>query len=66
MSAACALAILYAPWVYVKDIEEMPIDLAALYNALSRPAWGICLAWVVIACCSGYGGNYIIFTIVYI
>uniref|UniRef100_T1J952 Nose resistant-to-fluoxetine protein N-terminal domain-containing protein n=1 Tax=Strigamia maritima TaxID=126957 RepID=T1J952_STRMM len=28
----------------------------SLYLALSRSAWSVALAWVIFACCSGYGG----------
>ena len=30
---------------------------AALYNALARSAWGICVAWVIVACVTGWGGR---------
>ncbi|KAM0733159.1 Nose resistant to fluoxetine protein 6 [Formica fusca] len=30
--------------------------LSALYTALSHSGWAICLAWILIACVSGYGG----------
>ncbi|KAL6448100.1 hypothetical protein ACFW04_000259 [Cataglyphis niger] len=30
--------------------------LSALYMALSHSGWAICLAWILIACVSGYGG----------
>ncbi|XP_013412610.1 nose resistant to fluoxetine protein 6-like [Lingula anatina] len=35
------------PWNY---------QVAALYNATSRTLWGACVAWVIYACCTGYGG----------
>ncbi|GMT31080.1 hypothetical protein PFISCL1PPCAC_22377, partial [Pristionchus fissidentatus] len=28
----------------------------AMYSSLSRPAWGLVLSWIVIACWYGYGG----------
>jgi hypothetical protein len=30
---------------------------SAAYAALGHTAWGLGLAWVVIACCTGYGGK---------
>ncbi|XP_014468573.1 PREDICTED: nose resistant to fluoxetine protein 6-like, partial [Dinoponera quadriceps] len=30
--------------------------LSVLYTALSHSAWAICLAWILIACVTGYGG----------
>ena len=36
----------------------MDEDVAAFYNAVTRPAWGLCIAWVVIACTCGFGGFY--------
>lgn len=30
--------------------------LAAVYVAISRPAWGLGLAWAVLACSTGHGG----------
>ncbi|XP_069691572.1 nose resistant to fluoxetine protein 6-like [Periplaneta americana] len=29
---------------------------AAFYYALARPVWSICVAWIIFACVSGYGG----------
>lgn len=29
---------------------------SALYVSVGHSAWGAALAWIVIACCSGYGG----------
>ena len=37
-------------------MEWMPNDLSAFYNAMCRPVFVAAVAWVVIACCSGYGG----------
>lgn len=59
MAAGAALAIIYGPYVYVKDMKAMPNDLSAFYNAVGRPVFIAAVAWVVIACCAGYGGNYL-------
>ena len=37
--------------------NRWPTQIAsAFYNALSRPAWGIALGYVILACYHGYGG----------
>jgi hypothetical protein len=30
---------------------------SALYASLGHTAWGLGLAWIVVACCTGYGGK---------
>ncbi|KAJ4443412.1 hypothetical protein ANN_05080 [Periplaneta americana] len=30
---------------------------AAFYYALARPVWSVCVAWIIFACVSGYGGS---------
>ncbi|XP_075227242.1 nose resistant to fluoxetine protein 6-like [Lycorma delicatula] len=35
---------------------NMGIISSAFYVALGHTAWGMALAWIVIACCTGYGG----------
>ncbi|XP_039252326.2 nose resistant to fluoxetine protein 6-like [Styela clava] len=56
IATALNLAVLYGLWPYVKDGTMMTVSLSAFYNAMSRPIWAVGLAWVVIACTSGYGG----------
>ncbi|GMR62188.1 hypothetical protein PMAYCL1PPCAC_32383, partial [Pristionchus mayeri] len=34
----------------------MPIFWRAMYSAFSKPAWALCLSWIIIACYYGYGG----------
>lgn len=29
---------------------------SAFFNAFARPAWALCIIWVILACSSGYGG----------
>nr|XP_039272371.1 nose resistant to fluoxetine protein 6-like [Styela clava] len=53
---AIALADVYGQTGNVIEGRLMPVGVAAFYNAISRPLWGLCLAWLVIACSSGYGG----------
>ncbi|XP_060080526.1 nose resistant to fluoxetine protein 6-like [Ylistrum balloti] len=34
----------------------MSVDVAALYNAVHKPLWGVCVSWVIFACVTGNGG----------
>ncbi|KAL4219409.1 hypothetical protein ACF0H5_021989 [Mactra antiquata] len=36
--------------------EHLSTLTAAFYNATNRSVWGACVAWVVYACATGYGG----------
>lgn len=51
MSSACLLSLLYGLY----EAELSPIAAAA-YSSLSHTAWAMGLAWIVIACTTGYGG----------
>ena len=57
-----ACAILYGLYPSFSDLstpiyaDMLDNNTAAFYNAVSRPLWTVCLAWVVIACTNGYGG----------
>lgn len=42
--------------VYGIHVTTFGPILSALYMALSHSGWAICLAWILIACVSGYGG----------
>lgn len=55
ISTAVALLVLYG--LYDADgKDKLGADAAALYNATSRTAWGMAIAWVIFACATGYGG----------
>jgi len=56
VSVTCALLIVFGLFGYTKDQEFMRLELNAFYNGVTRPAFAACVAWVVIACSSGYGG----------
>ncbi|CAL1534643.1 unnamed protein product [Lymnaea stagnalis] len=32
------------------------LAVAAFYNSMARTAWGVCIAWVIVTCGSGWGG----------
>ncbi|KAK7095326.1 nose resistant to fluoxetine protein 6-like [Littorina saxatilis] len=55
VTTACALAVLYG----LSDASNghpITLPVSALYNALNRQVWGACVAWVIVACCTGNGG----------
>jgi hypothetical protein len=55
LATAAALLVLYG--LYDSDgNDNLSGDVAALYNATSRTAWGMAVAWVIFACATGYGG----------
>ncbi|XP_070156257.1 O-acyltransferase like protein isoform X1 [Polyergus mexicanus] len=51
LSSACLLSLLYGLY----EAELTPATSAA-YSSLSHSAWALGLAWIVIACSTGYGG----------
>lgn len=56
IATTCALLVLYG--LYDSEgKEKLGVDASALYNATSRTAWGIAIAWVIFACSTGYGGR---------
>ena len=52
-----ALSLIYGLYGVTSEQEMTTVQVAAFYNAVSRPLWGACIAWVIIACTSGYGGK---------
>uniref|UniRef100_A0A2C9L8D0 Acyltransferase 3 domain-containing protein n=1 Tax=Biomphalaria glabrata TaxID=6526 RepID=A0A2C9L8D0_BIOGL len=56
VSTASALAVVYGLRGDISGENPSSVAVAALYNAVARSAWGVCVCWVVIACVSGYGG----------
>ncbi|XP_076801554.1 O-acyltransferase like protein-like [Clavelina lepadiformis] len=55
-ASVIALSVIYGLYEPLKDFDLMDENLAAFYNAVSRPAFGFSVAWLIIACVSGYGG----------
>ncbi|XP_060591484.1 O-acyltransferase like protein-like, partial [Ruditapes philippinarum] len=55
VATTTAMLVLYG--LYSPDgTKILSDDTSAFYNATSRTAWGMCVAWVIFACASGYGG----------
>ena len=45
-----AFSLIYGPYNITSGLEH------DAYEAMMKTSWGLCLAWVVIACVKGYGG----------
>ncbi|CAK8686756.1 unnamed protein product [Clavelina lepadiformis] len=54
-TGACC-GVVYGLYPTLSTGGALNTDLAAFYNAVSRPVWCVGMAWVTIACVSGYGG----------
>lgn len=50
-SSACLLYLIYG--LYNTELSQL---YAAAFSSLSHSAWAAALAWIVIACSTGYGG----------
>lgn len=49
--------VIYIPYTkYVDDLGPWSDTLQAVYEALGRPVWAICAAWVVYACAAELAG----------
>lgn len=56
VATAVALAALYGLHGDIGGKHPSTVEVAALYNALARSAWGACVCWVIVACVTGWGG----------
>ncbi len=57
VSACAAGLILFGLFPYFHLNQTASVPLSAFYTALSRPVWSAVVAWVVVACASGNGGE---------
>ncbi|XP_060080527.1 O-acyltransferase like protein-like [Ylistrum balloti] len=53
--AALACVVLYGTY-QESNGHPMSVSIAAMYNALHKSLWGVCVSWVVFACVTGNGG----------
>jgi len=50
--------LVYIPYTeHVDGLEPWTPAQHAAFEALGRPAWALCVGWVVYACAAGYGGR---------
>ena len=52
------LAVIYGPIKVDDGTRIATVAESALYNGWSRTAWSIGLGYIILACCTGRGGNY--------
>jgi len=57
LCAICGILLIYGYYFHNPKFSALePQSLTAFYLCMQRPAWAFCLAWIVVACSSGYGG----------
>ena len=56
VSIGLMATVLFGLYGYNKGTTTLTLFERAIYSSLSRPAWGLGLAWILIACYYGYGG----------
>ncbi|XP_053380233.1 nose resistant to fluoxetine protein 6-like [Mercenaria mercenaria] len=56
VATAMAVSVLYGLYTSDGSPPDFSNSVSALYNATSRTAWGLSVAWVIFACATGYGG----------
>lgn len=60
VATGVSMAVLYGLYDDMNG-ERLSTEMSALYNTVHRTVWGACVAWVIFACATGYGGNYMIY-----
>ncbi|XP_060580455.1 uncharacterized protein LOC132737209 [Ruditapes philippinarum] len=57
LAISIGILLVYIPYTkYVEGLEPWTSTQMAVYEALGRPVWAVCVAWVIYACTSGRGG----------
>ena len=56
VATGSAMAVIYGLFSYYHNGSIMSILTSGFYVSLSRTVWSLSLAWLVVACASGYGG----------
>uniref|UniRef100_A0A0L8GBE4 Acyltransferase 3 domain-containing protein n=3 Tax=Octopus bimaculoides TaxID=37653 RepID=A0A0L8GBE4_OCTBM len=55
MATISAISIIYGLY-NLNNGYPMTQDTASFYTTVNRSVWGLCVGWVIYACCTGYGG----------
>ena len=56
LATSTALAVVYGMYDHNKNSTVMSLTASGFYVSLSRTAWSLSLAWLVLACATGHGG----------
>ncbi|KAG5834608.1 O-acyltransferase like protein [Anguilla anguilla] len=56
IASMLVVALLIALSYVLRDVPDRPSVPHAAYQGLHRTLWGLCVAWVILACEEGYGG----------
>jgi len=59
LAAACNLSLVYGLYGDVNGYVHLSNTVACLYAAVHRTAWAVGVAWVIFACVTGNGGQFI-------
>ncbi|OWF53373.1 O-acyltransferase like protein-like [Mizuhopecten yessoensis] len=51
-----ACLVIYGVYDETSGKTAMSVNVAALYNAVHKTLWGVCVSWVIFACVTGNGG----------
>ena len=57
MSAATCIAVLYGPYSANMGYHVVHISESMIYAGFARTAWGIAVAFLIISCALGQGGE---------
>lgn len=60
VSTAVALAVVYGPFQLENQSRIIPAVDAVFYDGFARTAWSLALGYVILACCTGHGGKFVI------
>ena len=58
LAVGTGLSIVYGVFGATSEPRTVELAVGAFYNGASRPLWGACVAWVIVACTCGYGGEW--------
>lgn len=60
LAICVGVLLVYIPYTkFVDGLEPWTTTQMAVYEALGRPVWALCVAWVVYACTTNLGGKYL-------